>query len=455
MHSRYTTNRTEVTLNIGDDDISAKGAFAGLSLKHHIQRPMRKLETKSDIIRGFSPAWFTATMGTGAIASLTYSFPYSNRPLEYIGMGIGLFNIILYIVCLVLFAARLIKYRDMSDILLHPQLSMSLGTIPMGLCTVVSGLVTMLSRYNTTWVPTFALVLWCIVVAASVLCSLIVPFVVISHQKYTLETMNAVLLLPVVPNVVAASTGGVVASAFSGGTAIVIILISYVLWGMGMLLAMMLTAAYLIRLVLYKLPPKEAMASAFIPIGPLGQSSYGIQILGTQALRVFSVSMPQVKYLGDVLHTVGFMIGLLLWGAALWWFVHAACSAIYTLVHERVPFNLGWWALIFPSGTVLFSTNALWNTTGYAFFRVLSAVLTTGLAIVWVCVLLNTVVYAWTGELFKPSNISRLELAGSSDNSDGPESEEYRALSEVAHVQPTDSPVSGITRVLTEPAQVA
>ncbi|KAJ2837445.1 Plasma membrane sulfite pump involved in sulfite metabolism, partial [Coemansia erecta] len=321
MHPRYATNRTELTLNIaGDDNLSTMGGLKSFSLKHHIHRPMHKLESKSDIIRGFSPAWFNATMGTGAIANLIHSFPYSCRPLEYIGMAIGLFNITIYLACFVLFATRLVKHRDISDILLHPQLSMSLGTIPMGLCTIVSGLVTMMSRFNTTWIPIFALVLWSIVVVASVLCSLIVPFVVIAHQKYTLESMSAILLLPVVPNVVAASTGGIVASAFSGTSATAIILVSYMLWGMGVVLAMMLITAYLIRLVLYKLPPKEAMASAFIPLGPLGQSSYGIQVLGTQALRVFPASMPQIEYIGSILYVLGFIVGLLLWAAALWWF---------------------------------------------------------------------------------------------------------------------------------------
>ncbi|KAJ1819374.1 Plasma membrane sulfite pump involved in sulfite metabolism [Coemansia sp. RSA 2598] len=451
MHSRYATNRTEVTLNISGDDLPAKSGLAGLSLKHHIHRPMHKLESKSDIIRGFSPAWFNVTMGTGAIANLVYSFPYTCRPLEYIGMAIGLFNIVVYLACFAMFTARLIKYCDMSDILLHPQHSMSLGTIPMGLCTVVSGLVTMLSRYNATWIPVFALVLWCIVVVASVLCSLIVPFVVITHQKYTLESMSAILLLPVVPNVVAASTGGGVASVFSGSSATTIILVSYALWGMGVFLAMMLIAAYLIRLVLYKLPPKEAMASAFIPLGPLGQSSYGIQVLGTQALRVLPTSLPQVQQVGNILFTLGFIVGLLLWAAALWWFVHATCSAIYTLVHERVPFNLGWWALIFPTGTVVFSTNTLRATTGYTFFRVLGAVLTTGLAVLWAYVLVSTIMCAWSGELFKPSNVTRLELADSNDSS---ESDEYQEVfGEAARAPLAESPASGAATIMVDPAR--
>ncbi|KAJ1863787.1 Plasma membrane sulfite pump involved in sulfite metabolism [Coemansia sp. RSA 2703] len=409
---------------------------------------MHRLESKSDIIRGFSPAWFNVTMGTGSIAVLTYNFPYHWAPLEYIGMAIALFNVIVYVAFSILFLARLIRYRDFYDILLHPQLSMSLGTIPMGLCTIVNALVTMLTRYNTHWIPTFALVLWCIIVVISVLCSLAVPFVAMTYQKYTIESMSSILLLPVVPNVVAVSTGGIVASVHSGSVATTIILISYVLWGMGVGLAMMLITAYLIRLVLYKLPPKEAMASAFIPLGPLGQSSYGIQVLGIQALRVLPKSLPQIAYLGDILHVFGFILGLLLWALALWWFVHAIYSSTHTFVHGKVPFNLGWWALIFPVGTLIYSSNALANTTGFTFFRVITAVLTAGLALLWIFVLARTFRFAWTGELFMASAVVRLELAdNATDNDDEETNNNQNSASETC----TGSPVSGIINVSVDP----
>ncbi|KAJ2787040.1 Plasma membrane sulfite pump involved in sulfite metabolism [Coemansia interrupta] len=413
---------------------------------------MHRLESKSDIVRGFSPAWFNVTMGTGSIAVLTYNFPYHWAPLEYIGMAIALFNVIVYVTCLTLFAVRLIKHRDFYDILLHPQLCMSLGTIPMGLCTIVSALVTMLTRYDTHWIPTFALVLWCIVVVFSVLCSLVVPFIAMTYQKYTLESMSSILLLPVVPNVVAASTGGIVASVHSGSAAATILLIAYVLWGMGVGLAMMLITAYLIRLVLYKLPPREAMASAFIPLGPLGQSSYGIQILGIHSLRVLPGFLPQIAYLGDILHVFGFILGLLLWALALWWFVHAIYSSIHTFVHGKVPFNLGWWALIFPVGTLIYSSNALATTTGFTFFRVITAVLTAGLALLWAIVLVRTICFAWTGELFMASAVVRLELANNASD-DGDEEEETKDAENSGGETCTASPVSGIINVAVDPLQ--
>ncbi|KAJ1994750.1 Plasma membrane sulfite pump involved in sulfite metabolism [Coemansia spiralis] len=378
--------------------------------RRRIHRPMHKLDTLSDAVRGFTPAWFTATMGTGITAVLLYAFPYSCAPLRYIGMAIALLNLVLYVLFSALFAWRLVRYRDFYSILLHPQMSMALGAIPMGLCTIIIAVVDMITPYGAPWVPTLALVLWCVVIALSVLSFLAIPSIVISHQKHTLDSISAILLLPVVPTVVAASTGAVVCSVHSGNPATAILMISYMLWAMGLGLSMMLLAIYLVRLILFKLPPKEAIASVFIPLGPLGQSSYGIQILGAQSLRIFPSTLPHIAYLGNVLYDVGFFFGMLIWSLAIWWFLHAVYSIIYTRVHGKVPFNLGWWALIFPIGTFASSSNSLWTITGYMFFRVLTAILNSGIFALWLLIVGNSIRYAWTGELLKPAAISQLEL---------------------------------------------
>ncbi|KAJ2794970.1 Plasma membrane sulfite pump involved in sulfite metabolism [Coemansia furcata] len=167
---------------------------------------------------------------------------------------------------------------------------------------------------------------------------------------------------------------------------------------------------YLTRLVLHKLPPKEAIASSFIPLGPLGQASYGIQLLGVQSLRLFPTELPQIAYLGDTLLSIGFFVGLMIWSLAIWWFTHAVYSMIYTRVHGKVPFNLGWWALIFPISTFAASTNSLWSLTGYTFFRVLASVIIVGVTLLWISIVLTTICYAWTGELFKVATVVQLEL---------------------------------------------
>lgn len=88
--------------------------------------------------------------------------------------------------------------------------------------------------------------------------------------------MTAVWLLPIVSCIVAASSGALVAEVLPDPQyALWTVLASYVLWGIGVPLALMVMGIYLQRLTLHKLPPKAVIVSVFLPLGPLGQGGYG------------------------------------------------------------------------------------------------------------------------------------------------------------------------------------
>lgn len=75
---------------------------------------------------------------------------------------------------------------------------------------------------------------------------------------------------------VAAASGAIVADVLPDPQhALWTIIVSYVLWGIGIPLAMMVMVIYFHRLTVYKLPPKEVIVSIFLPMGPLGQGSFG------------------------------------------------------------------------------------------------------------------------------------------------------------------------------------
>ena len=50
---------------------------------------------------------------------------------------------------------------------------------------------------------------------------------------------------------------------------------------------------------------------------------------------------------GEIFYTVGFLVGLILWGFAIVWLV-VAVAMIAT--SGGFPFNMGWWGFIFPVG---------------------------------------------------------------------------------------------------------
>ena len=87
----------------------------------------------------------------------------------------------------------------------------------------------------------------------------------------SLDRITAVQLLPIAATVVASGIGSKVAVILENPqVALATVVASYVLWGMSIPFAFMIIVIYYHRLVVYKLPPRETIVSAFLPLGPCG-----------------------------------------------------------------------------------------------------------------------------------------------------------------------------------------
>lgn len=158
-----------------------------------------------------------------------------------------------------------------------------------------------------------------------------------SVHEVKLEMMTAAWLLPIVAPIVAAASGGIVADVIPHPQyALITIIVSYVMWGTAVPLAMVVLVIYFLRLTHHRLPPREVVVSSFLPLGPLGQGGFGIMQLGTVALKIFkdTNTLPNVPptLAGEILYTFGFIVATLMWGFGLVW-LFFALATIYTTSH--------------------------------------------------------------------------------------------------------------------------
>ena len=160
------------------------------------------------------------------------------------------------------------------------------------------------------------------------------------HRGTRLSSMTAAWLLPIVSTIVAAATGGIVAEIVDNLQHALwmwvptskhstepfsclwwpfhSMIISYILWGMGVPLTMSVLVVYFQRLTVYSLPPREVIVSVFLPLGALGQGGFGIMQLGNVARKV----MPKTGTLskgpgpdsiaGEMLYNVGWVVALIM-----------------------------------------------------------------------------------------------------------------------------------------------
>lgn len=208
-----------------------------------------------------------------------------------------------------------------------------------------------------------------------------------------LSTMTAAWLLPIVAPIVAAASGGVVAEYLPNQQhALWTVVVSYILWGTGVPLAMTVLVIYFQRLTVYHLPPREVIVSVFLPLGPLGQGGFGVMQLGKVALHIFPATDTLGAaggHAGEILYVIGWLIAIIMWGFGLVWLFFALAS----ISRSKFPFNMGWWGFTFPLGVFAISTTTLGDEIPSRFFSVLGTVSIT-LSTILFCVLI-----VWLGLL--------------------------------------------------------
>lgn len=181
----------------------------------------------------------------------------------------------------------------------------------------------------------------------------------ITYQKHTLESMSAMWLLPIVTLIVAASSGGVVASAihqYSATYALNTVIVSVFLVTVGLSLALMVLTIYLLRLILHGLPPGPSLLSVFLPLGPTGQSGWGTLLIGQNLQSLFPPLTDNNQLIrlsddsaGRVVNVICTCLAFVLWSMATMWILYAFL-AIYTGLRKRsITFRASFWGLVFPN----------------------------------------------------------------------------------------------------------
>ncbi|KAJ5345878.1 C4-dicarboxylate transporter/malic acid transport protein [Penicillium brevicompactum] len=372
------------------------------------------------VIINFTPSWFSATMGTGIVSILLHNLPYNGTWLYWISVVVFAFNVFLFVLFSLISLARYTLFRGLWTAMLnHPTQSLFLGTYPMGLATIINMICFVCVPAWGNWAGTLAWTLWWIDAVISLANNMYLPFAMyepparsvlgsldmltlsgsMSRHSNELSGMTAAWLLPVVSTIVAAASGGIVASVLENEQhALWTIIVSYVLWGTGVPLAMMVMVMYFHRLTIHKIPPKEVIVSVFLPLGPLGQGSFGIMQLGKEAMRVFpkTDSLSTEVSAGSILYVMGFIIGLIMWGFGLVWLFFALAS----ITRSKFPFNMGWWGFTFPLGVFTVATTTIAKELPSLFFKVLGTIFSVVVVLLWIVVSVGTLAQTWRRKMF-------------------------------------------------------
>ncbi|RDW38633.1 voltage-dependent anion channel [Yarrowia lipolytica] len=335
-------------------------------------------------IKYFSPAWFASVMGVGVSGGILYTYPFHARWLEILGEVIWAISLGMLGVFSVLFCARFVLFpKQFMKMLKHPGQSTFLGCIPMAFCTTINMIHNIWGQDG--WLACY--ILWWFNVVMSLATCWGVTVSMFYLHKRTATMLNATMILPIVSVVVCAATGTLFWDNVPHHLQGLQLVVCIMLWANGQCLAFGFVTVYLWRLLSIGMVPPALVISNFLPVGPLGQGSFGILFMSSAAqkylLRQFPNDALDAEVMGQLTNTasrvvftqfyefLGIFIALFLQGFAFFWLFVAFTCLAYTPPKQ---FAIGWWGLTFPLGTFALGTARMGVELDSLAFRIISGI---------------------------------------------------------------------------------
>jgi tellurite resistance protein TehA-like permease len=116
--------------------------------------------------------------------------------------------------------------------------------------------------------------------------------------------------------------------------------------GLGFMVAFLMYAAYIQRLMAYGLPPTNLRPGMFISVGP--PSFTGLALIGLSNCVPADQSFFKTRpYAVEDIQTMALFVGIFLWFLAFWFF--CITTAAILMGAREMCFHLIWWGMVFPN----------------------------------------------------------------------------------------------------------
>ncbi|KAJ2785544.1 Plasma membrane sulfite pump involved in sulfite metabolism [Coemansia javaensis] len=343
----------------------------------------------------FRPPWFTVNMGSGILATCIWRIPYEVGALRVLGCVVFYANVALLALFLVLLAVQMVAFPAAVERCRRRMLHY--GAVPMALAAVANGVAAFPASDVRPAAVYVGWGLWWAAAALAAGASALLVCLVMSREVDSLESVTGAWLLLVAPLGVCASVAGSFAAQLPPSQAAATLVVGYCLLGAGAPLICCIVVLYMHRVAVHKLPPHDAILTAFIPVGPVAQIGGAALSLGVAAQDTAALS--SAGALGATMYHLGVVAALLAWGSAAFWALHAVLSVAYQRRTAPIPFNIGWWALVFPLGVFASLTADLGEALDMRAFGVGFCVLAGLLLLLWLLMMARTVAGIWTGSI--------------------------------------------------------
>jgi tellurite resistance protein TehA-like permease len=384
------------------------GAKPPLHTQHHIYEiiifPTRRLIANLFLSKH-------RCMNAGIISTLLHQFPYQFRGVQVLSTIGFVLDLTLFTIFSTIFILRFVLYRGraLAEIVSNiPELCL-LPAWSIGFMTLIS--LVSLTISNASWGgeawSLLAVAMWWIAFVW-MFGMLFFCFVTLVRERSLLDRqLPTLIIIPAVGVATLAVAGGVVSNYaynLSANLAVPIIITSFCAAGVGLILGLILYTYLFHQLLAHGWPAAAQTPSIFILVGPMGQTAAALLLLGAAAntrgrFAEYNQGTLLTAEAAAPLEVACQLLALLMTGLGGVWLILSLCAMVDRAWHRELAWTPAWNAIIFPTGTLATSTLVFGAEMDSPFFRVITAILTLFLVIVFFINIFFSVWKTFRGEL--------------------------------------------------------
>jgi len=175
--------------------------------------------------------------------------------------------------------------------------------------------------------------------------------------------------------------------------------------GAGCMIAFMISAAFIYRLMTQKLPREFQRPGVFISIGPFAFTVGGLVQLGNEAATILPSNFLGTDIAVPIVKVMSAFIGLWLWGLSLWFFI-VSVGSLWKVIwpKKKMSFQMTWWSFVFPNTALITATTSLGKVFQNRGLQVSGCVMAACLIVVWFIVFGSMIRSLYQRELLWPKD---------------------------------------------------
>ncbi|AGB04332.1 tellurite resistance protein-like permease [Aciduliprofundum sp. MAR08-339] len=329
-------------------------------------------------LRCFSPAWFSAVMGTGVFATSTYFLADGNEAMVLLSKVIVSINVLMFIAILIPWVARWIVYpRDALADFQHPLRSNFYVTFGVGM------LVLSTNFFIVEKMPEIGLAFWIAGTIEVILDNFLYMFFVFFNRSIKLEHINPSIFIKTTGLFLVLGAGRAAIPYLSDLSLQSINIIFDFTFGVAFFMYIGLQTIWLLRYIISAPLQSSTMPMFWINLGPIGAA-------------ITALLSPPIS---TEFQSIGVFFASLFWGYGVWWFVLSLVTTIYYVKRISLPYKSAWWAFTFPLGAFIVASYYYQQYKNYSLLIYFNWFMYIILAVFWVLTFIFTLHRIITGRM--------------------------------------------------------